>query len=143
MLRHLRHEQQSEAGHDALYSTDSRKGEYRDEFYRDAQKGGYVEYTLANNSGKAQGLSLMLRFAAADRRRAMTIYVDGQRMDSFTLAEKMTATDDMGFFNIELPIDSKLLTLPDGSAPKQTIRVKLAAEGDTPLPGCFYMRLLK
>lgn len=136
-------EQQSEAGHDALYSTDSRKGEYRDEFYRDAQKGGYVEYTLANNSGKAQGLSLMLRFAAADRRRAMTIYVDGQRMDSFTLAEKMTATDDMGFFNIELPIDSKLLTLPDGSAPKQTIRVKLAAEGDTPLPGCFYMRLLK
>ena len=136
-------EQQSEAGHDALYSTDSRKGEYRDEFYRDAQKGGYIQYTLANTSGKAEGLSLMLRFTTADRNRQMTIYMDNQPMTTFTLADKMTAADDMGFFNMELPIDPKLLTATDGKTPKETIKVKLAAEGNTPLPGCFYLRLMK
>lgn len=136
-------EQQSEAGHDVSHSPDSRKGEYRDEFYRDAQKGGYIQYTLANTSGKAEGLSLMLRFTTADRNRQMTIYVDNQPMTTFTLAERMTAADDMGFFNMELPIDPKLLTATDGKTPKETIKVKLAAEGKTPLPGCFYLRLMK
>ena len=36
-------EQQSEAGHEASYSTNSSYGSYNGEFYRDAQRNGYVQ----------------------------------------------------------------------------------------------------
>lgn len=136
-------EQQSEAGHDALYSPDSRSGAFRDELYRDAQRGGYIQYTLSCAQAQSDSLSLMLRYVTADRGRAATIYIDGEPLQSLSIPQKAANADDGGFFNMELPIPPAMLLQQDGKTPKPTIKVRLAATGDTPLPGCYYMRLLR
>lgn len=136
-------EQQSEAGHEASYSPDSRYGAYRDEFYRDAQKGGYIQYTLANTTGTEKGLSLMMRYTTADRNRTATVYIDDKPLQQFTIPAKAENADDKGFFNMELLILPDMMLMPDGKTPKSSVRVRIAATGDTPLPGCYYIRLLK
>lgn len=136
-------EQQSEAGHDAVYSSDSRSGAFRDEFFRDAQKGGYIQYTMANTTGGADSLSLMMRYVTADRNRTATVYIDGRELKTFTIPQKADNADDNGFFNMELPIAPAMLTQDDGRTPKTAIKVRIAATGDTPLPGCYYIRLLR
>lgn len=136
-------EQQSEAGHDALYSPDSHSGAFRDEFFRDAQKGGYIQYTLANTAGMTDGVSLMMRYVTADRNRVATVYIDDSPLKAFTIPQKADNADDNGFFNMEVPIDAAMLMQADGKTPKETMKVKIVATGDTPLPGCYYIRLLK
>ena len=49
-------EQQSEAGHEYNYSSDSNTGLYRSERYRDARANGHIQYTLVNqNDSGRQG----------------------------------------------------------------------------------------
>lgn len=136
-------EQQSEAGHKADYSTDSRYGTYRDEFYRDCQKGGYVEYTLTNTTGKSEDISLMLRYTTADKGRVATITVDDEPLQVITIPAKAENTDGKGFFNMTLPLPARMLTAKNGKSVKKEIRVRMKATGDTPLPGCYYIRLLR
>jgi hypothetical protein len=71
-------EQQSEAGHEYNYGSDSNKGEFRSEHYRDARPNGHIQYTLYNNSKVKKNLGIMLRFNQADHGRMATLTVNGE-----------------------------------------------------------------
>lgn len=134
-------EQQSEAGHQASYSTTSSTGTYKGETYRDGQANDYVQYTLDNPSGRTDSIALMLRLTTADKGRAATIYIDGTKLADLTVASSVSTADDNGFYNQELPIDAALLTNADGSV-KEQITVRIVASSSTLLPGLYYLRLL-
>jgi uncharacterized protein len=134
-------EQQSEAGHDVAYSSDSKTGSYQGEYYRDAKKGGYMEYSLANPSGKADSISIMCRFTTADKGRVGTITIDGKQLVSVTIPETYKTADDNGFFNIEYGIPREML-LNDDNTVKDKITFRLTASGSTMAPGLYYLRLL-
>ena len=130
-------EQQSEAGHEYSYSSDSGTGDYNTEHYRDAKANGYIQYTLYNNSGIEEKLSIMLRFNLADKGRKATLYVDGQKLADITIPTQAKGSDGNGFFNVEYPIPE---TLAKG---KTQFVVKLTASSSTLCPGIYYVRLLK
>lgn len=134
-------EQQSEAGHQASYSVTSSTGSYNGETYRDGQAGDYVQYVLANTSGRTDSISLMLRLTTADKNRAATIYIDGTELTSFTVLSSASTADDYGFYNQEFPIPAALLTNADGTV-KEQITVRIVASSSTLLPGLYYLRLL-
>lgn len=135
-------EQQSEAGHDMETSAGSTKGMYQGEYYRDAQSGGFVKYTLENNSGTANNISLMVRFTVADRNRVGEIYIEGCKIADLLIPSSHPNANDQGFYNEEYEIPANLLLDAQGNV-KSRISVKFVANGSTPLPGLYYIRLLK
>ncbi len=134
-------EQQSEAGHDVAHSDDSSTGSYQGEYYRDAKKGGYMEYTLSNTSGKTDSISVMCRFTTADKGRVWTIRIDGEELATLTVPATHKLADDNGFYNVEFEIPAAMLKNPDGT-PKEKIVFRLEASGNTMAPGLYYLRLL-
>jgi hypothetical protein len=130
-------EQQSEAGHEYNYSSDSHAGEYNGEHYRDARAGGHIQYTLSNNSGIDEGLSIMLRFTAADRGRHATLTIDGQQVADIVISGQVRTEGSGRFFNMEFPIPAEL------AKGKKQFVVRLAASGNSLCPGLYYVRLLK
>ena len=134
-------EQQSEAGHDVGYSSNSTKGNYNGENYRDAQAGGYVQYTLFNPDGVADSLSILCRFTTADHGRKASLLVDGKKIADITIPTTVKKSDN-GFYNIEYPIPGELVRNADGKVKTQFV-VRLAATGNTPNPGLYYLRLMK
>ncbi len=134
-------EQQSEAGHESSYSDESRAGSYQNETYRDAQAGGFVEYKLYNKTLTAAGLSVLCRFTTADRGRTATLLVDGQPIAEITIPGEVKGAVN-GFYNAEYAIPDSLLTDAEGNA-KQSFTVRLAATAQTPIPGWYYLRLVK
>ena len=134
-------EQQSEAGHEYNYSANSTKGSYQGESYRDARQGGHVQYTLFNNKGQADHLSLLLRFTTADRGRKAVLMVDGEKMADIEIPAKVEKAEN-GFFNVEYPIPASLLTDGQGHT-KSQFTVRLAATEGTLNPGLYYLRLVK
>lgn len=134
-------EQQSEAGHDVAHSDDSSTGSYKGEYYRDAKKGGYMEYTLANTSGKADSISIMCRFTTADKGRVGTITIDGKNLATVTIPASYKTADDNGFYNIEFGIPAEMLLNADNSV-KEKITFRLTASGSGMAPGLYYLRLL-
>ena len=134
-------EQQSEAGHDAAHSDDSSTGSYQGEYYRDARQGGYMEYSLANTSGKTDSISIMCRFTTADKGRVGTITIDGQTLTTVTIPDTYKSADDNGFYNIEFGVPAEMLVNADGSV-KEKITFRLTASGSTMAPGLYYLRLL-
>lgn len=135
-------EQQSEAGHDALYSTGSTSGNYNGETYRDARAGEFIQYTLANTSGQTDSVAVMCRFTVADKGRSATIYVDGQQIGDITIPAATKGTDEKGFFNIEFPIPSALMADDQGKA-KKVIVFRIVASQSTLCPGLYYLRLVR
>ena len=136
-------EQQSEAGHEYNYSSDSSKGNYNGESYRDAQANGYVQYSLFNSKNdKADSLTVMLRFITADRGRKATLTIDGEKIADITIPGRVRDADDRGFFNLEYPIPAALLVDKAGK-PKEKFVVRLTASPTTPNPGLYYVRLVK
>ena len=134
-------EQQSEVGHKAEYSANSTYGSYNGEIYRDVQSGGYIQYVLANNDETASDLSIMCRFTTDDAGRVCTIYIDGTSIGTYTIPSTYPSSSN-GFFDYELPIPDKLLFDSDGKVKKEfTFRIE--ASGSTPVPGIYYLRLLK
>ncbi len=133
-------EQQSEAGHAGRYSSNSGKGSYNGEFYRDAQSGGWFEYTL-DTKGQTDSIAVMMRFTTADKGRVGTLYVDSKQLARITIPSSHVNADDNGFFNEEYPIPSDWLLQSDGT-PKQSIVVRFVASGTTPIPGLYYLRLV-
>ena len=133
-------EQQSEAGHEYNYSSDSGKGTYNGESYRDAQSGGYVQFTLFNKDGISEGLAIMCRFTTADRGRVATLTVDGKTIASITIPEKVRKSEN-GFYNVEYPIPADLIKDSKGNV-KTKFKVRLSATGSTPNPGLYYLRLV-
>ena len=133
-------EQQSEAGHEYDYSSNSGKGTYNGESYRDAQKGGYVQFTLFNKDGISEGLAIMCRFTTADKGRVATLTVDGTKIADITIPEKVKKSEN-GFYNIEYPIPANLIKDSKGNV-KTKFKVRLSATGSTPNPGLYYLRLV-
>jgi len=128
-------EQQSEAGHEVAYSDGSTTGDYGGEHYRDAQAGGYVQYTLYNPTLVKDSLAILCRFTHADAGRKATIYVD-----DVAIAE-VTITSGSGFYNIEYPLPDEVAVNADGSAKEQFV-VKIVASSNTLMPGLYYLRLM-
>ena len=134
-------EQQSEAGHDALYSTTSTSGSFRGEFYRDAQANGFIQYTLSNPNGETENLAIMCRFVTADAGRKATIYVDGTKIGDVTVASTHHKADGNGFYHVEYPIPAELMSDAEGN-PKKSIVFKIVASSSTYCPGLYYLRLV-
>ncbi len=134
-------EQQSEAGHEYNYSSNSGKGNYNGESYRDAQAGGYVQYALYNQEGVIDGLAIMCRFTTADKGRKATLLVDGKVIATITIPSSVKGSEN-GFYNIEYPIPASLATKSNGKA-KDKFVVRLSATGGTPNPGLYGLRLMK
>ncbi|MBR1754911.1 MAG: glycoside hydrolase family 127 protein [Bacteroidaceae bacterium] len=135
-------EQQSEAGHNYEYSSDSSVGTYNGETYRDAQRNGYIQYTLANPEGITEGVAVMLRLTTADKGRQGVLTVDGTKIADVTVAASVKTQDAKGFYNAEFPIPTALLLNDDGT-PKVEITVRLTASATTLIPGLYYLRLVK
>ena len=134
-------EQQSEAGHDVSYSSDSGRGSYNGESYRDARAGGYVQYTLFNADGEDQGLAILCRFTTADKGRRAALLVDGQQIADITIPASVPRSDN-GFYNVEYPIPADLVRDGQGRVKTQFV-VRLAATGGTLNPGLYGLRLMK
>ncbi len=134
-------EQQSEAGHESRYSDESRAGSYQNETYRDAQAGGFVEYKLYNKTQTDEGLAVLCRFTTADRGRKATLLVDGMPIAEITIPSEVKGAQN-GFYNAEYAIPDNLLKDADGKT-KQSFTVRLAATAETPIPGWYYLRLVK
>jgi len=128
-------EQQSEAGHEVAYSNGSTTGDYGGEHCRDAQAGGYVQYTLYNPTLVKDSLAILCRFTHADAGRKATIYVD-----DVAIAE-VTITSGTGFYNIEYPLPDSVAVNADGTAKEQFV-VKIVASSSTLMPGLYYLRLM-
>ncbi len=134
-------EQQSEAGHEYNYSSDSGKGSYNGESYRDAKAGGYVEFALFNKDAISDSLSVMCRFTTADHGRTATLTVDGTKIADITIPGRVRNSEN-GFYNVEFPIPADLMKDSKGKI-KTSYKVRLSATGTTPNPGLYYLRLVK
>ena len=134
-------EQQSEAGHEAKYSEGSNKGSFNGEFYRDARAGGFIQYTLNNTRNIDKGLSVMCRFTTSDRRRTASIYVEGQKLQTYTIPGRFTPSEN-GFFNLEVPIPDELLKDTKGNV-KSKLTFEIKAEENSLCPGLYLVRLLQ
>lgn len=133
-------EQQSEAGHQAKYSTSSTFGTYNSEIYRDVKAGGFIQYVLNTNSTDTD-LSIACRFTTADKGRTATIYIDGTKIADYTVPSSVSSAVN-GFYYQEFPIPDALLRDANGNV-KTTITFRIVASGTTPCPGLYYLRLLK
>ncbi len=135
-------EQQSEAGHQAKYSSGSTSGSFRGETYRDAQASGYIQYVVENTTGETTNVALMLRFITADQGRAANIYVDNVKIGSVTVTSSAKGADENGFYNVEYRIPDELLVDSKGDV-KQKLTFRIVAASNTLCPGLYYLRLLK
>ena len=135
-------EQQSEAGHEYNYSSDSSKGNYNGESYRDAQANGYIQYSLYNKQGVKDSLAIMLRFTTADKGRKGTLTVDGVKIADVVVTSTAKWAEANGFYNIEYPIPASLMKDDEGKA-KTKFVVRLAATKGMMNPGLYYLRLMK
>ena len=134
-------EQQSEAGHEYNYSSDSSTGNYNGEKYRDARAGGYVQYSLFNPDGVSDSLSILCRFTTADQGRKATLLVDGKKIATIVIPSSVRNSDN-GFYHAEYPIPASLVTDAKGNV-KTKFVVRLAASEGTLNPGLYYLRLMK
>ena len=134
-------EQQSEAGHEYNYSSDSGKGSHNGESYRDAKAGGYVQFSLFNKDAVTDSLAIMCRFTTDDRGRTATLTLDGTKLADITIPGRVRNSEN-GFYNIEFPIPAELMKDSKGKI-KTSYKVRLSATGSTPNPGLYYLRLVK
>ena len=133
-------EQQSEAGHEYKYSSDSSTGNYNGEAYRDARANGYVQYALFNTRGATENLTIMLRFTTADKGRMGKLTVGGTKIADITIPATVADAEN-GFYNVEYPIPANLAVNKDGT-PKEKFVVRLTGSSSTMMPGLYYMRLM-
>ena len=130
-------EQQSEAGHEGIYSSDTNTGLFNSERYRDARNGGFIQYTLANIDSNAKNLSIMMRFSRADRGRKASVTVNGQVIATFTIE----GSREGGFYNLEFPIPAEIVQAVQAN--NNIYKVRLTADPSSLCPGLYYLRLLK
>lgn len=135
-------EQQSEAGHEYNYSSESTVGNYNSETYRDARQNGYIQYSLFNPDGIKDSLSIMCRFTTADKGRMASLTVDGVKIADITIPASVKNADANGFYNIEYAIPENLAVDATGNA-KSKFVVRLTASATTLCPGLYYMRLMR
>ena len=135
-------EQQSEAGHEYNYSSDSNTGDYNTEHYRDARANGHIQYTLYNEDQVAENLSVMLRFNLADNGRHAFLTIDGTQVADITIPSSAKGSDANGFYNVEYPIPAQLIKNAQGEVKRHFV-MRLTASSTTLCPGIYYVRLMK
>lgn len=125
-------EQQPEVDH-AMQSEQSRKGTFMDEFWRDANNGGYFSYQLTTNG--ETDLSLRVRYWGAEwGNRQFDLYIDEEKL----LTENNTGRwNQSQFQEIEYPIPVSMLQ------GKKQIRVKFQALPQNTAGAVYYLRLLR
>ncbi len=134
-------EQQSEAGHNCMASSESSTGVSSGEYYRDTAANGYFEYDLSLTDASADDeISVMFRFNIYDAGRIGYIYIDGELLRTVTIPNNVSGADP--FYNAEYLIPTDLLTNDEGNLKTQiTIRMQAGTSGYA--PGVYYIRLLK
>jgi hypothetical protein len=124
------------------YSNGSTVGTFRDEVYRDAQGGGWIQYVLTNHEDANENVGIVCRFQTADAGRKATIYVEGKLIDTYTIPSSFSTQDGSGFFNKEWAVPQSILLNTDGT-PKKTLTFRIQADQGTVCPGIYYLRLTK
>ena len=132
--------QQSEAGV-VTFSSDSGKGSYKDEDYRDTQKGGWMEIVLTDTVQDARDLALMLRYTTDDKGRKCKIYVNGSLLKDYTVPASVLSANGNNFYNLELPLGP--LAFDADGHPLTRFVVRIEASSTTPCPGLYFIRLVK
>ena len=127
-------EQQSEAGHEYNYSSDSNTGLYRSERYRDARANGHIQYTLVNQND-SKDLSVMLRFNLADKGRMAVLTINDKKVADITIPATVEGAEPNGFFEMKYDIPAEMV-----SSTKRFV-VRLTASPTTLCPGLYYLRL--
>jgi hypothetical protein len=127
-------EQQSEAGHEYNYSSDSNTGLYRSERYRDARANGHIQYTLVNQND-SKDLRVMLRFNLADKGRMAVLTINDKKVADITIPATVEGAEPNGFFEMKYDIPAEMV-----SSTKRFV-VRLTASPTTLCPGLYYLRL--
>lgn len=126
-------EQQPEVDH-LMKAENSSKGNYEGEAWRDAQRGGYFEYTMSTQGHT--DLSLMVRYWGneSDFNRRFDILVDGEKIASEVLSRKWNKAE---FQNVTYAIPEELL------AGKKEVTVRFQSGERTVAGGVFQVRLVR
>ncbi|MFB6341636.1 beta-L-arabinofuranosidase domain-containing protein [Saccharicrinis sp. FJH62] len=127
-------EQQPEADHN-LQSSNSTTGNWQNEFWRDANNGGFISYTFSTQ-GKSD-LSLMVRYWGNETygSRTFEILIDDVKLTTENLIGKWNVDE---FKNVEYPIPN---SMTEG---KEQITVKFQAINLSNIAGgLFYVRILQ
>ena len=132
--------QQSEAGV-VTFSTNSTKGSYKEEDYRDTKAGGWMQIVLNDTVKGSENLALMLRYQADDKGRKCKIYVNDELLKDYTVPATPANVDGKNFYNLELPLGS--LAFGKDGKPVTRYVVRIVASDTTPNPGLYYIRLVK
>jgi uncharacterized protein len=125
-------EQQPETDH-AMKMENSNKGNNLNEFYREANNGGYFSYDLATKT--ETNLSLLLRYWGAEwGNRKFEIYID---------KDKLLTEDNTGRWNQSL-FKNVVYSIPDSMVKgKSHIRVKFQSFNKSTAGAVYIVRLLR
>jgi hypothetical protein len=125
-------QQQPEVDH-SIKSSNSKSGNYQNEFWRNAIDGGFFSYVMRTNM--ETNLSLMVRYRG-DEKGALQfdILIDGEKLVTENLAGKWNKP---GFVNVEYQLPESMI------AGKKSVEVRFqAAQGNT-AGRIFYVRILR
>ena len=100
-----------------------------------------MQYTLFNASAGTDSLAILCRFITADKGRQATLTVNGVNIANIIIPEK-TEGENNGFFDVEYPLPATLLRDKHGKATAKFL-VRLSADGTTPNPGWYGLRLVR
>ncbi len=125
-------EQQPEADH-RMEISGSRTGSFMDQFYRDAENGGYFSYGMTTNG--ETNLALLVKYWGAEwGNRKFDIFIDDKKL----VTEDNTGRwNQSKFQHIEYKIPEAILK------GKRNVRVKFQAHPGSTAGGVFYVRLVK
>jgi DUF1680 family protein len=125
-------EQQPEVDHQ-MKSEFSRSGSYLDEFWRDANNGGYFSYQL--NTNGVENLLLNIRYyTAGNANEKFDILIDDKKWQTIDMA---AVKNKRGFYNQEYSIPAALLK------DKHNITLKFASVDRKATARVYYVRLVK
>lgn len=125
-------EQQPEADH-FIQKQNSNTGNYKDEFWRDAQNEGYFSYNLSTNN--ETGLSLIVRYWGNERgNRAFDIYMDDEKLITENISGKW---NQQKFQDVEYVIPDSIIK------GKDHVRVKFTASSGNAAGPVYYIRLTR
>ncbi len=133
-------EQQSEAGHNCMASSDSSTGTYNGEYYRDATASGYFQYDLSLSGATLDdNISVMFRYCTADAGRVGQIYIDGVLFETVTVINSATAVGT--FYDAEYLIPESFLLDAEGNL-KASLTIRMQGSSTDYAPGVYCIRLL-
>jgi len=125
-------QQQPEADH-SMKESNTFSRVFKNEYYRDARKGGYFSYQMATKG--LNNLSLMVRYwGNENEKRSFDILVDDQVIAPENVSGKWNKNN---FMNVEYPIPTSLLRN------KTVITITFRAKDDNNAGRIFYVWLLK